>query len=76
MAKSKKAPSTQATSKTAQLAAMLRRTEGATISQLCKALNWQPHSVRGAIAGQLKKRGFKVTSLKEEGGERTYWIQE
>jgi stage V sporulation protein SpoVS len=32
---------------------------------------WQPHSVRGAIAGSLKKRGLVITSAKDDG-ERRY----
>jgi hypothetical protein len=40
--------------KQAQLIAMLRRPEGATIAQIVEALGWQPHTVRGAFAGALK----------------------
>ena len=42
--------------KQAQLIAMLRRAEGATIAQIVEATGWQPHTVRGALAGALKKR--------------------
>ncbi len=53
---------------------MLRGPSGATIAQLAQALGWQPHTVRGAIAGALKKkRGLSVTSEKVEG-ERVYRI--
>ena len=46
---------------------MLRRPEGATIPQLSKAFGWEPHTVRGAISGALKKKlGLTVTSTKEE----------
>jgi hypothetical protein len=59
--------------KQAQLIAMLRRKEGATIAQIVAATGWQPHTVRGAFAGALKKKlGLTVTSEKVEGGERTY----
>jgi hypothetical protein len=59
--------------KQAQLIAMLRRKEGATIAQIVAATGWQPHTVRGAFAGALKKKlGLIVTSEKVEGGERTY----
>ena len=37
--------------KQAQLIAMLRRKEGATIAQIVAATGWQPHTVRGAFAG-------------------------
>ena len=33
-----------------------RRPEGATIAQIVEATGWQPHTVRGAFAGALKKR--------------------
>jgi hypothetical protein len=59
--------------KQAQLIAMLRRKEGATIAQIVAATGWQPHTVRGAFAGALKKKlGLVVTSVKVEGGERVY----
>ena len=61
--------------KQAQLIAMLRRPEGATIAQIVEATGWQPHTVRGAFAGALKKKlGLTVTSEKVDGGERTYRI--
>ena len=47
---------------------MLRRKEGATIAQIVAATGWQPHTVRGAFAGALKKKlGLTVTSEKVEG---------
>ena len=56
-----------------QLIAMLRRKEGATIAQIVAATGWQPHTVRGAFAGALKKKlGLTVTSEKVEGGSRVY----
>ena len=61
--------------KLGQLEAMLRRPDGVTIEQLSKSLNWQMHSVRGAMSGALKKkRGLTVTSEKKEGGKRVYRI--
>jgi hypothetical protein len=62
------------TSKLARLEAMLRQPAGATIVQLGKSLGWQSHSVRGAIAGSLQKKGIAVTSDRPEGGERIYRI--
>ena len=62
--------------KQAQLIAMLRRKQGATIAQIVEAIGWQPHTVRGAFAGALKKKlGLTVTSQKVEGGDRVYRIQ-
>ena len=60
--------------KLGQLEAMLRKPEGATIEQLSKALDWQTHSVRGAIAGSLKKKGMSVTNEQSENGPRVYRI--
>ncbi len=55
------------TSKLGLMEAMLRRPEGATIAQLIKALDWQPHSVRGAMPGALKeKQGLTITAAKNE----------
>lgn len=62
------------TSKLARLEAMLRQPAGATIEQLGRSLGWQHHSVRGAIAGSLKKKGIAVTSEKPESGDRIYRI--
>ena len=62
-------------SKQDQLIAMLKRQEGATIDEVSKKFEWQPHTVRGAIAGALKKRlKLKVSSEKEEGRGRVYRI--
>jgi len=61
--------------KLGQLEGMLRRTEGATIAQIAKALAWQVHSVRGAISGSLKKKqGLTVVAAKTADGERVYRI--
>ena len=76
-AKSKepKQPRAREGSKQAQLIAMLRRAKGATIDEVVDALEWQPHTVRGAIAGALKKRlGLDVTSDKDEKRGRVYRI--
>lgn len=62
-------------SKQAKLIAMLKRPDGATIDEIVKTLGWQPHTVRGAIAGALKKKlGLKVESEKEGERGRVYRI--
>lgn len=62
-------------SKQGRMIAMLRRREGATIAEMVEALGWQPHTVRGAMSGALKKRlGLDVTSAKVEGRGRVYRI--
>jgi hypothetical protein len=35
-------------------------------------MGWQRHTVRGFMAGAMKKAGFTVESFKPEGGERNY----
>ena len=73
----KKAPrATRADSKQARLIAMLKRAKGASIDEIVEAFDWQPHTVRGAIAGALKKKlGLDVTSEKTEGRGRVYRIE-
>jgi hypothetical protein len=57
------------------LVALLLRPEGATLAAMQDATGWQAHSVRGALAGAIKKKlGLAVTSEKTEAG-RTYRIQ-
>jgi hypothetical protein len=61
-------------SKTAQVVAMLQRKNGATLSEIMTQMGWQKHTVRGFMAGTMKKAGYIVESFKPEGGERTYRI--
>ena len=69
------APLARANSKQAQVIAMLKRPEGATIPQIMAVTDWQPHTVRGTFAGAFKKKlGLAITSSKESGGERVYRI--
>lgn len=62
-------PETKAASKTDILVAMLTRPEGATVAAMAEATGWMTHSVRGFMAGTLRKRtGKAVTSEKTDGG--------
>ena len=68
-------PVLRANSKQAQVLAMLRRPEGATLAQICALTGWQQHTVRGTFAGAFKKKlGLTIDSSKEAGGERIYRI--
>jgi len=59
------------------LIAMLRRPEGATVPEVVAATGWQPHTVRGTIAGALKKKlGLKIASEKVEERGRVYRIRD
>ena len=70
----KAAKTPRESSKTAQVVAMLQRQEGATLSEIMTSMGWQRHTVRGFMAGAMKKSGYAVESFKPEGGERTYRI--
>ncbi len=61
---------TTAPSKLDQLAKLLVRKNGASIAEMMQATGWQQHSVRGALAGSLKKRGLVITSEKVDGTRR------
>jgi hypothetical protein len=57
------------------LIAMLRAEGGATINEIIAALDWQPHTARGAMSGALKKKlGLTITSEKVDGRGRAYRI--
>ncbi|MBS3981943.1 MAG: DUF3489 domain-containing protein [Rhodobacteraceae bacterium] len=59
--------------KQAKMIAMLSAPDGATIEEITVALEWAAHTVRGAMAGALKKKlGLEVTSEKVEGRGRIY----
>ena len=54
---------------------LLNRAEGATIDELQAATGWQQHSVRGFLAGAVKKKlGLTVLSEKPDAGPRRYRI--
>src|SRR5665811_646118 len=63
-------------SKTAQVVAMLQRKNGATLAEIVDKMGWQKHTVRGFMAGAMKKAGYTVESLKSHKGERTYRINQ
>ncbi len=54
---------------------LLSRRNGATIPEMMEASGWQQHSVRGFLAGTVKKKlGFPLSSSKVEGELRRYRI--
>lgn len=66
--KTSNSPATAAVpTKLDQLIALLQRPQGAAIADMTAATGWQQHSVRGALAGALKKRGHAVSSEKRDG---------
>ncbi len=56
--------------------ALLRRTKGASVAEMQKAMGWQEHSVRGFLAGTVKKMpGVILVSEKGNAGPRRYRIE-
>jgi hypothetical protein len=61
-------------SKTAQVVAMLKTANGAPLEDIMTKMGWQKHTVRGFMAGAMKKAGYTVESFKSESGARSYRI--
>jgi hypothetical protein len=53
---------------------MLKSPAGATIDVMMKATGWQQHSVRGFLAGVVRKRLKLKLGSKKVDGERVYRI--
>ena len=65
-----------AASKTESLLRMLRGKNGASLAQLVTVSGWQPHSVRGFLAGTVKKRlGLSLDRYRSKSGESRYRLQ-
>jgi len=61
------------TSKKATIEALVRRTEGAAITELRTATGWQEHSVRAALTG-LRKAGDVITRERLDDSGTRYRI--
>ena len=54
---------------------LLRRSSGASIEEIMQATTWQRHSVRGFLAGTVKKKlGLELASSKPDDEVRRYRI--
>jgi hypothetical protein len=62
-------------SKQSHVIAMLRSPAGATIDAMMKATDWQQHSVRGFLAGVVRKRLNLKLSSEKVNGNRIYKIK-
>jgi hypothetical protein len=59
--------------KQALIIAMLRRPEGASIAEIAEATGWLHHTIRGMIAGALRKKlGLDIASIKDAERGRVY----
>ena len=69
-------PASRPATKQARAIAMLRRTAGATIAAIMAATDWQQHSVRGFLAGIVRKKlGLNLVSEPTDKG-RVYRIKD
>src|SRR5215471_9066475 len=68
-------PTPRKESKQAQFMAAMRTKEGISITEAAKRFGWQHHTVRGAIAGAIKKKlKLDVTAEKVQGRGTMYRI--
>lgn len=74
--KATKSRKSQPATKSHQIVTLLSCSTGASVPELMKATDWQAHSVRGFMAGTLKKKGMGVASTREDGKDRRYRIVE
>lgn len=65
---------TDRANKKAEVIAMMKRANGATLAEIMKATGWQPHTVRGFVSILGSKGREKIESSKNAAGERTYKI--
>ena len=62
-------------SKKAEVVDLMRRPQGATLAEIMKTTEWQPHTVRGFVSGTLvKKLGLKIESFRTAEKERVYRV--
>jgi hypothetical protein len=68
-------PKPRVNSKQAEVLGLLRRPQGTTIPTIMEATGWQQHSVRGFLAGIVRKKlGLTLRSEKPNDGDRVYRI--
>jgi hypothetical protein len=69
-------PRGERVTKQERMLALLGQREGASIAEMMQATDWQQHSVRGFLAGTVKKKlSYSLTSSKPDDGVRRYRIE-
>jgi hypothetical protein len=66
----------RAGTKKAHIIRLLKRPNGATVAEIMRATDWQPHTVRGFISRALvHDLGLQVARFKREKGQPAYRLQ-
>src|SRR3984893_13294839 len=69
-------PQVERVTKQERVLTLLSQPNGASITEMMQATDWQQHSVWGFLAGTVKKKlGFSLTSVKPNDGVRRYRIE-
>ena len=71
-----KSKKTDPGSKQSRVVAMLRSPDGTTIAAMMKATGWQQHSVRGFLAGVVRKKLKLKLNSKKIDGARIYSVND
>jgi hypothetical protein len=61
-------------SKRAKILEMIRRSGGATLSEIQATTGWQAHSIRSLVSTLAKRDHIRIRSSKNQAGERVYQI--
>ena len=70
------AHNTRAKLKQDAVLALLSRPQGATVAAIIAATGWQSHSVRGFLAGVVRKKLGLILDSEKTDGERVYRVIE